>query len=43
MKLFYGIVFSDENIDGIEKSFPPFEVRRNDAVTALGIVSKFRF
>ena len=30
MKLFYGFVFWDENIDGNEKSFPSFEVRGND-------------
>ena len=33
MKHFYGIVFADENIDGIVKLFPPFEVCGNDAVT----------
>ena len=37
MKLIYVIVFSDENIDGIEKSFVPFEVRGNDAVTVRSL------
>ena len=32
MKHFYGIVFSDRNIDVNEKSFPPFQVRGNDVV-----------
>ena len=33
MKHFYGIVFSDRNIDGNEKSFPPFQVCGNDGIT----------
>ena len=41
MKHFCGIVFSDENIDVIEKSFPPFEVCGNDAVTELSLPQYF--
>ena len=44
MKLFYGIFFffSDRNIDSNEKSFPPFQVRGNDAVTERLLTAKFR-
>ena len=40
MKHCYGIVFSDRNIDGNEKSFPPFQVRgrRNKMI----VTTKFR-
>ena len=39
MKHFYG--FTDENIDGIEKLFPPFEVCGNDAVTERSLPQYF--
>ena len=39
MKRFYGIAFWHRNIDVNDKSFRPFQVRDNDAVTI--VTSKF--
>ena len=41
MELFYSNAFSGENIDGIEKSFPPFEVCGNDAITERSLLQYF--